>query len=878
MRGVLHPLRIVVVSVCVAVLAALLGPAGLASSAVQLPWMDPSLPPDERAELLLAQMTLEEKIEMLHGEFGPYAFFNAAIPRLGIPALTMADGPAGVRVANPDVNQGEATALPAPMALAATWDPRVARRYGDVIGGEAFATGHNVQLGPAVDIARVPVGGRTFEAYGEDPLLQGRTAVGTIRGIQRHPVVATIKHYNLNNQEFERLTISSEVDERTVQEIYVPPYEAGVRKGRVGAAMCSFNRVNGVYACEHRHLLADILKRQLGFRGWVMSDFGATHSTVEAANAGLDQEMPDGQFFDQALLAAVRAGQVSIATINDKVRRILRSMFRLGLFDHPVQISPLPERAHGRQARQIAGKGIVLLKNAGGLLPLSSRRLRSMAVIGADADNASAAGGGSALVKPTYTVSPLAGIRERAGADVRVRHAEGTDPVSAAALLPGPPAVPSSVLTPAGAGPDVQGLRAQYWANTSFQGAPALVRTDRQAALNLGVLFALPGFNASSLPPVPPELVGGPISVRWTGTITAPATGDYTLALTSLGRGRLYLDGELLIDHWAQHDRTTRSATVRLVAGQPHAIRVDYAADHPSVGGLVGAEVKLGWRHPARAIPPAARRAAALAKASDVAVVVVRDYETEQGDRPNLVLPNEQDQLIRAVAAANPRTVVVLNTGAPVTMPWLGRVPAVLEAWYAGQEQGNAIADVLFGAVNPSGRLPVTFPRSLRATPIRSQAQYPGVNGRIHYTERIFVGYRGYDQFGIRPLFPFGYGLSYTSFAYGRLRVKDSHKGKPARVSFTVRNTGRRSGAEVAQVYVGRLPTGVLTPPKQLAGFARVAPGPGERDKVTIEVSRRSLSYWSTSANRWVTPTGRVPIYIGSSSRDIRLVGAIEVR
>jgi beta-glucosidase len=878
MRRVLHPLRIVVVSVCLAVVAALLGAPVSASPAVQPPWMDPSLPPDERAELLLAQMTLEEKIEMLHGEFpAPYAFFNEGIPRLGIPALTMADGPAGVRISNPEVNQGEATALPAPMALAAVWEPGVARRYGDLIGAEAFATGHNVQLGPAVDIARVPVAGRAFESYGEDPLLQARTAVGTIKGIQRHPVVATIKHYNLNNQEFERFTSSSEADERTIQEIYTPPYEAGVRRGRVGAAMCAYPRVNGVYACEHRHLLTDILKEQLGFRGWVMSDFGATHSTVQAANAGLDQEMPNGQFFDQALLAAVRAGQVSIATIDDKVRRILRSMFRLGLFDHPVQLSPLPERAHGRQSRQIAGKGIVLLKNAGKLLPLSSRRLRSVAVIGADADNATAAGGGSSLVKPTYTVSALAGIRRRAGDGVLVRHAEGTDPMSAAALLPGPPAVPSSVLTPTGAAPGVRGLRAQYWTNTSFQGAPALVRTDRQAALNLGVLFALPSFHASELR-WPPELVGNPISVRWTGTITAPATGDYTLSLTSLGRARLYLDGALVIDHWAQHDRATRSATVRLVAGQRHAIRVDYAADHPSVGGLVGAEVKLGWRHPARAVPPAVRRAAALAKASDVAVVVVRDYETEQGDRPNLVLPNEQDQLIRAVAAANPQTVVVLNTGAPVTMPWLGRVPAVLEAWYPGQEQGNAIADVLFGDVNPSGKLPVTFPRSLRDSPIRTRAQYPGVNDRVHYSERIFVGYRGYDQLGIRPLFPFGYGLSYTSFAYGRLRVKDSHDGKPARVSFTIHNTGRRPGMEVAQVYVGRLPTSVPTPPKQLAGFARVFLGPGERDKVTIEVSRRSLSYWSTSANRWVTPTGRVRIYVGSSSRDIRLVGAIEVR
>ena len=877
--------RLIAVSTWLFVLAALSGPS-LAEQSAAL-WLNPSLSPNQRAELLLKRMTLREKIDMLHGEFpAPYAFYNAPIERLGIPALTMADGPAGVRIVNPEVNEGKATALPAPIALAATWDRKAARRFGDLLGSEAFNTGHNVLLGPAVDIARVPLAGRVFEAFGEDPYLQGQTAIAVTRGIQSHPVVSTVKHYNVYNQEFNRFSVSAEVAERALQEIFTPPFEAAVRKARAGAVMCSYNRVNGVYACENRHLLTEILKRQLRFRGWVMSDFAATPSTVGAARAGLDQEMPFEVFFGERLLAAVRSGKVSMATIDDKVLRILRQMFRLGLFDHPVQITSLPEARHGRQARRIAQRGIVLLKNSGRTLPLSTRDLRSVAVIGADADNASAAGGGSSHVQPTYTVSALQGIQQRLGANVRVRHASGTDPVSAASLLPGPPAVPSSVLTPPGGGGAVHGLRARYWANTEFDGEPALVRTDRQAAVDLGLVFSLPGLSASSLPAVPPELIGAPVSIRWTGTITAPSSGNYQLALTSLGGSRLYLDGKLRIDHWGPHDLSTTSVTMNLQKGEPHKVRIDYVADHPSVGslfGVVGGKVKFGWRHPSSAVPPAIRHAASLARDSDVAVVVVRDYESEEGDRPNLTLPNEQDQLIRAVAAANPRTVVVLNTGAPVRMPWLSRVPAVVEAWYGGQEQGNAIAAVLFGDVNPSGKLPVTFPLNMEETPTPREVQYPGVNDMARYTEGIFVGYRGYDQLGLDPLFPFGHGLSYTTFRYEKLRVESLRiekggKHAAARVGFTVENTGAVRGSEVAQVYVGRLPATVATPPKQLAGFARVTLAPGERERVLVGVSRRSLSYWSTRTDSWLTPKGRIPIYVGSSSRDIRLVGSIEVR
>ncbi len=862
------------------------------ASAHDGPWMNTSQSPDERAVLLLEQMTLGEKIAVIHGEYGPYGFYNTPIPRLGIPALTMADGPTGIHVSNAAVNEGRATAFPAPIALAATWNPTTAEQYGNLIGSEAVATGHNVFLGPGLDIARVPVFGRLFEALGEDPRLTGQMAAGYIRGVQSHPIVATAKHYNVNTQEQQRMGIDAHVDERTLQEIYTLPFEIVVKEAQLGAAMGAFNKVNGLFACEQPHLLTDILKQQVGFNGWVMSDYGATQSTVEAANAGLDQEMPTGTFFGDRLVEAIESGQVSMATLEDKVLRILRTMFACGLFEHPVQIRPFPIQEHGQEARTIASQGIVLLKNSG-LLPLSSDALHSVAVIGTDAD-ANIAGGGSSLVKPTYLVSTLEGIRRRAGVGIQVEYAEGVDPLSAANLLPGPPSVPSSVLTPAGFGSDIRGLHAEYWTNTRFEGEPRLVRTDRQVALNLGFLN-FPGFNASSLST--PLEFNNSVSVRWTGSIVAPATGDYTLSLTHLGTVRLLLDGQRLIDDPGVA-LSTQSATVHLVAGEPHALQIDYTADRPEQGapemgadpgyggggggGLVGAKVRLGWKHPAEAVGPLIQEAAALAARSDVAVVVVRDYSNEDSDRPGLTLPNEQDLLVQAVATANPRTIVALATGGAVVMPWLDQVPAVLESWYGGQEMGSALASVLFGDVTPSGKLPITFPGSERETPLTSPEQYPGINGVAHFSEGLGVGYRGYDQLGLEPLFPFGYGLSYTSFAYAQLQVEpETSDGTSAlQVRFTLTNSGARAGAEIAQVYLG-LPSSTGEPPKRLVGWTKVELELGETREVSVmldpNAASRPLSYWNADMNGWEVAHGTYEVYVGTSSRDLRLSGSLRI-
>jgi beta-glucosidase len=823
------------------------------------PWTDASLAPDARAELLLAEMTLEEKVDLATGERClSYGYYNAAIERLGIPALTMTDGPAGIRIPYQRVNGGRATLLPAPLALAAAWEPALASAHGDVLGAEAFATGHNVLLGPTLDLARSPLAGRTFEGFGEDPLLAARLAVPLVRAIQAHPVLADAKHFAMYAQETNRWTVDARVDERTLRELYLRPFEAAVRDAGVATVMCGFNLVNGVHSCESRELLTGILKEELGFDGFVLSDWGSIHGTVRPALAGLDQELAFERHFGRRLVDAVRNGAVPAAIVDDKARRILRTMFRFGLFDRPAAVAPLPEREHGARSREIAEQGVVLLKNAG-LLPLAGGAVRSIAVVGADAANGSTQGAGAARVEPTYAVSVVDGLRARA-AGVRVEHVEGGDPITAAHLLAGPLPVPSSVLAPpGGAG---RGLRAEYWLDTSFDGPPDVDRVDRQVALSLG-FFNYPSVGASSLPRLPSSFSLTPFAARWTGTLVAPATGDYGLTLTSRGTGQVFLDGALVIAPTGREELASRSATVHLVAGESRALRVEYVADSSEIGREVdvGGEVVLGWEPPAGAVAPAVREAAGLAAAADVAVVVVRDYGTEERDRTDLALPGGQDALVHAVAAANPRTVVVLMTGQPVAMPWLEEVAAVVQAWYPGQEQGNVVARVLFGDVNPSGKLPVTFPRDL------SQLPAPVPSGDVaDYSEGLLVGYRWYDAKGLEPLFPFGHGLSYTTFRYDALDASD-----PAAVSFTVTNAGAVAGAEVAQVYVGPCTGDASRPPRQLAGFAKVALAPGASARIVVPLAPEALATWDERVRAWETSACLRPVHVGSSSRDLRL-------
>jgi beta-glucosidase len=829
---------------------------------------------ERRVEELLSQMTTEEKADLATGQLNNnYGFYNNPIERLGIPAQTMADGPVGVRVANPGVDQ-RTTQLPSASALAATFDLRLARVFGGVLGRESHRTGHNFELAPSADIARTPLWGRAFEGFGEDPLLVGLMAGRVIRGIQSSPVVASLKHPFAYNQETDRFSVDAQVDERALQEIYARPFGIAIAKGHPGSAMCSFNKVNGVFSCENP-LMTSILKDQLGLRGFIMSDYNATPSTVAAANAGLDQEQPGDQGpgtanFGERLVAAVAAGEVSMARLNDMARRILRPMIGLGLFESPPVIRPIETGRDSKISRDVANSGMVLLKNQGGILPLT-RRNQSIAVIGPDADNTSAQGGGSATVaKATRAVSPLRGIRQRAGSGAVVRYSPGVDGISEGDMLPGAAPVPSSVLKPSEG--DGQGLSAQYWTNTTFSGDPHLTQVDPNVNVNFG-FQNFPGFNVAS--PKIPTVRGdfamlGDLSARWNGTFTAPATASYQLGLTARGDAKLYLDDELLVEHTGAMSSIGKRVTLQ--EGEAHDIRIEYSA--PQASTYQGAQVRLYWRHPESVVSPKMAAAAAAARRADTAVVVVRDYETEGYDRPDLALPKEQEQLIRRVARVNPRTVVVVETGAvSTTSDWSARTKGIVQAWYPGQEQGRSIADVLWGDVNPSGKLPATLPRSER--------QVPGTpEGVARFRESIFVGYRGFLEDQVRPSYPFGFGLSYTTFGYRNLSTSSGNRrGGKVTATFTVRNTGRRTGAEVAQVYVGKLPTDdVRTPPRQLAGFAKVRLAPGQSKRVTVKIPKQSLSYWDTSDDTWVTPSGRTRIFVGTSSTSAALTSSVVVR
>lgn len=694
-------------------------------------WMDQTKTPSARADALVRAMTLDQKLHMVTFGNPPWmAYWGTAghvagIPELCVPDLVLSDagsGVAGLQIAT--------TVFPSGVAQASTWDPGLQRRLGRAIGAEAHRKGINVMLAPGMNIARTPFLGRNFEYFGEDPYLASRTAVSVIKGIQDNPVIADAKHYAVNNQETDRMTVDARVDERTMREIYLPAFEASVKEAEVGSVMCAYNRVNGPYACENRPLLTGILRRDWGFDGFVVSDWGAVHSTVPSVRAGLDLEMNavdlpaqltpiygagSRYYAADRLKAALAAGQITRGQIDAMVRNIVRPMFRLGLFEHPVKpgldpfLRDVSTPEHRAVARRVAADATVMLKNRRSLLPLDRGSGRTIAVIGWAANPVGAAnstsGGGSSHGSglPPRVVSPLEGIQRQ-----------------------------------------------------------------------------------------------------------AQAHGDRVV----------YVEGSSVED---------------------------------------------------------ARAAAALA---DIAVVVATDGSTEGTDRPDLglrpsvcvtvfctAIPVEQERMVEAVTEANPRSVVVLDVGGPVRMPWLKDAGAVLVPWYGGIEHGNALGAVLYGELEPGGRLPQTFPRDELQVSFRTE-HYPGTRGKAVYAERLLVGYRWYDAKRARPLFPFGHGIGYTTFAYRDLAVRRTVAG--ARVTFTVRNSGDRAGAAVPQIYVSA-PRSTGEPPKQLKGFRKVRLEPGESRRVGLTLDRRAFAYWHVKLDRWVVAPGTYRVLVGPSSRRLPL-------
>jgi beta-glucosidase len=796
---------------------------------------------EKRVDSILSQMTLDEKIEMISGIND---FYTRPIPRLGIPSLRMSDGPMGVH------DYGLTTAYPAGIALAASWDVDLAERFGTAMGRDARARGVHFILGPGMNIYRAPMNGRNFEYFGEDPFLASRMAVSAIGGIQGQHVIATAKHFAGNNSEFARMTLSSDIDERTLREIYLPAFEASVKEAHVGAVMDAYNLVNGIYMTQNIHLNNEILKKEWGFDGILMSDWGATHDGVAAANGGLDLEMPSPTFMNRdALLPALKEGKISDATIDDKVRRILRKAIDFGFLDQPQTDTAIPTYSQeGRQvALEIARGSMVLLKNAGNLLPLDENRVKTIAVIGSDAYPAVISGGGSAETKPFNSVSYLEGISSRLGTKTKVLYAVDLPPLDEV--------FESSefVTTPGGE----SGLKGEYFSNEGLKGTPALVRTDKHVHFDWGEgSFA----------------AGEPVdhfAIRWTGYFVPKESGDYKFYTSADDGVRLYVGDEMAIDDWLPHSQTLDIAARHLEAGQAYQIRLEY---FESVGSaIVGFGVTRAETFVGRETKPLA------AKADAVIICVGFDPKTEgEGfDRP-FQLPGGQDELIRQISSVNKNVIVVLTAGGNADMTrWIENVPVVLHAWYPGQEGGTALAQILFGDYSPSGKLPVSFERRWEDNPT-FHSYYPEKGGnRVQYSEGVFVGYRHFDRSETKPLFAFGYGLSYTRFVYSKLSLtpQTGNLNQQISVSFDVRNTGHREAAEVAELYVGDTHASVPRPVKELKGFVKVNLKPGQTKRITLTLDRQAFSFYDTTKKGWSAEPGDFTILVGGSSDNIQLKG-----
>ena len=725
---------------------------------------------------------------------------------------------------------------------------------GKTIGQDARARGVHFMLSPGVNIYRAPMCGRNFEYFGEDPFLASRTAVAYIEGLQSQGVSATIKHFMGNNQEFLRHDADSEIDERTMHEIYMPAFEAAVKEAHVGAIMDSYNLTNGLHMSQNGPLNADVAKKEWGFDGIIMSDWDSTYDGVGAANGGLDLEMPSGKFMNRAtLLPAIKSGKVSEATIDDKVRRILHTAIRFGWLDREqTDLSiPLLNETGDRVALEAARSGMVLLKNQGDLLPFDKTKIKSIAVIGPDAYPAQTVGGGSAGVRPFTAVSYLEGIAGYLGTNATVYYERGIPSLGEMA--------DATSFASDQAGKQT-GLNAEIFNNPGLSGKPAVRRIDQHvnADRSLG-----DGINQNE------------VSARWTGYFMAPSEGDYLLFMKGPGEEggtRLYLDDKLVIDNWDLVKARASEFKAQLTPG-PHKIRLEYFA-HYTWGGP---SVQFGIILPQTMVSAAAK---ALASRSDAVVIAAgfdSDIESEGGDR-TFALPPAQDELIDQIAAANKNAVVVLTSGGAVDMAsWLESVPAVFEAWYPGQEGGTALAQLLFGDYSPSGKLPVSFERRWQDNATHDSYYPKGSDKKVVYTEGVFLGYRHFDKDGIKPLFPFGYGLSYTTFAYTNLAVTPSSVSgdQPVTVSFDITNTGNRAGADVAEVYVGEPRPKVPRPAKELKGFARVQLAPGETTHVSVTLAPTAFSYYDAGQHAWTADAGEFEIYVGHSAAQIDLTGTI---
>ncbi len=810
------------------------------------------------ADGYLAKMTLEEKVTIIHGNA---LYRNGGVPRLGIPDFFPSDGPCSVR---PELDNGGnyiyggketdcATALPTLSAVCATWDLAMARLFGQTLGSEVRARGKDMSLGPSINIMRTPLGGRTFEYMGEDPYLTAHMCVPVIQGVQSNDVSACIKHFALNNQELNRDSVNVNVDDRALHEIYLPGFEAAVKQGDTWGLMGAYNKFRGQWCCENAALLQTILRSEFGYTGAIISDWGAVHDAHRAVLAGTDMDSGNNHRYD-ALVQMVKRGEIPESVINGHTRNMLILMARMRKIGPDAAQrckGEINTPAHQAAARKIAQEAIVLLKNDRAILPLDPATLKNLLVIGRHAvvrqclDKTITGGcnldraGGSGEAKPLYEITPLEGITRRLGDKVKVDFVEA--PTEAFTALPA-----------ANGGWD-----ASYFNNTQMQGAPAVHRRDAALQFDWKGQTPLPGINAQNF------------SACWTGQVVAPETGDYKLRLMSDDGSRLYVDGKMVVDFWRIGPILPAYGLMHLEAGKTYLFRVEYY----QAQGM--SAVSLDWQ-----IPSSIGALAQRVKAADAVLIFTGNTHAEEQegkDRTDIKLLGSQDQMVEQLAGLNPRTIVVNQSGAPVAMPWVDQVPAIVQNWFCGQESGNALASVLFGDVNPSGRLPFTFPKKLEDVSAHALKDYRA--DAETYGEGIFVGYRWYDSKKIQPLFPFGHGLSYTSFAYGEPQVSGTMTNNSTlTVQIPITNTGQRAGAEVVQLYLHAVAPTVQRPDQELKGFTRLILAPGETKMAEFKLTMRDLSYWSVDEKGWKADPGTFEIRIGASSRDIRRKAVLEFK
>ncbi len=855
--------------------------ACLAKTGQTPPYKDPTLAPAKRVEDLLKRMTLEEKLNQLRCDirenvwlkalkttgFGqtydilrPLTSKEAAkranevmalgkTNRLGIPIIIHDEALHGL------ISNG-ATSFPQSIAMASTWDPALVNRVSTAIAKETRARGVRHVLSPVINVIRDPRWGRTEETYGEDPLLSSRMGVAFVKAFESNGVITTPKHYIVNAWDGGRDSHSVQISERSMREIYLPPFKAVIQEAGARSVMSSYNSVNGVAASANYWLLTEILRKELGFKGFVVSDYGAvggvlwahrnagTDAETAAAclNAGLEMEWPDVNIWGKGLDEAVAKGMITKKTLDEAVRRVLLPKFQLGLFEYPmVDVDAadkiVQSKAHRDLALEAARKAVILLQNTSGTLPFK-KSIKSLAVIGQDAKDAMPLGGYSGWNQPT--VSVMKGLQDKLGPDVKIEWTRGASYGEGGGL----PAIPPSVLRSTDG---KFGLQAEFFDGSELKGNPIFARFDEKLDFNW--------VNDSPDLKVP----ANGFSARWTGSLVPPKSGKYTIAITADDGARVFVDGKRIIDDWTEHAAKTTTAEIELTAGVAVPIKIEYMEKEGQ------ASITLGWRLPNQQAPMI-EDAVALAERSDAVVIVAGILEGEARDRAHLDIPGDQEQMIQAVAATGKPVVVVLIAGGPVTMEkWGDRVGAIVDAWYPGQEGGTAIADILFGDVNPSGKLPMTFPLNIGQVPTYYNMEPSG---------------RGYDYVDLtgKPKFAFGHGLSYTTFEYSNFKLSATkiNSKQSVTVTFDVANTGEVAGDEVPQLYIRDMVASIVRPLKELRDFVRISLKPGEKRSISFTLKPEQLSFLDAKMKPIIEP-GTFEVYVGSSSDDIRLKSAFEV-